>query len=166
MAGGFHIEDMTVADSQTINTYDILALSSGVVSQAIALPGSNNSFSASGGSTAQIGVALGSIVTQSNGVELVTGRTTVPVAIFDTNLEFLTRIYNATASSSEQSSVTLGTAYQFGRYRGASASQWFYCLSTTTSNGEWRITELSKNSASTDAYGFVWVNCVSADRQF
>lgn len=164
---GFRInqKEYTVAASQDIKMWDILALSSSVAQQSIALPGSNNTGTASGGNLTELGVALAPIVTASSGVEAITGRTTIPVAIWDDNLELCLRIYNATASAAEPQDLTLGTAYQFQRWRNASASEWWYSLITTTTNGELVYVERAGISGNDDDYGMVWTRSIPAIRQ-
>ncbi len=167
--GTIREEQATVAASTTIQRGDILALSSGQVVQAIALPGSNNSVSLSGGNLAIYGVALGSIATNASGVDTSSGFniTTIPVAVFDNNLEVMYRLYNATASNTNPPDVTIGTAYQFGRWRGASASEWFYVISTTTTNGEMRYVEAYglNLQQDTDTYTPMWVKPINSVMQ-
>lgn len=161
--GCFDQKPLTVAASQTINMYDIVTLSSGNVQQAIALPGSNNTGTASGGNLGLLGVAMAPIVTTSAGVETATGRTQIPVAIFDDNIEIAMRIYNATASSAEPQDLTLGTKYQFQRWRGSSAAVWWYSFIVTTTNGEILYTEKFAGSAVDDDYGIVWGRAALSD---
>lgn len=134
---------------------DFLVLSSGQAAQAIALPGSANSASASGGSLAILGVALHDCA--ANG--------TVLVQVADDTAEFLLRLYNSTASSAEPQDVSVGTAYQLSRYRGP-GTEAFYVLSQTTSNGECTVVEKSPQSAADEDYGFVWVKIPAARRAF
>lgn len=162
-AGAFNQKDLVVATSQNIKMFDIVSLSSGLVQQSISLPGSNSTATASGGNLPTLGIALADIVTTSAGIETATGRTTIPVAILDSNLEALFRIYNATAANAQQQDITIGTNYQFVRYRGATSAIWFYGLSTTTTNGELKYVEPSAESAVTDNYGMVWVRAALSD---
>ena len=139
-----------------LNRGDFVLISSGQAAQAIALPGSANSASASGGSTAVLGVCAGKCDSGA----------TVDVIIADDQTEFMLRLYNSTASSAEQQDVTLGTAYQYSRYRGAGSTEadaW-YVLSQTTTNGECIVTEKSPTSAAADDYGIVWVKIAAARR--
>jgi hypothetical protein len=163
--GAFRVAPYPVAASQTIRRGDIVALSSGSVQQAIALPGANNTATASGGNLAILGVALDDITTNASGVDTTSGgsagipRTHCNVAIFDDNLEVAMRLYDATLTNTQQSDVTVGTAYQFARFRGASASEWWYMLTITTTNGELKVVERSlevPGSALTDNYGILW----------
>lgn len=164
-AGAFNqtADTIKVAASQTIYQWDIVSLSSSQVQQSISLPGSNNSGTASGGNLATLGIALAPITTNSAGVEAVTGRDSIPVLILDGNLEIAMRIYNATASSAEPQDLAYGTAYQFQRWRGASASEWWYSLITTTTNGEFKYVERYAGSAADDDYGIVWVRPILSD---
>ncbi len=159
---GFRLtqREVTIAASQSIKKGDILAKTSGAntYEQAIALPGTDNTASSgSGGNLPIFGIAAAPIVTGSGGSEDTTGRTTIPVWVFDDNLEVAMRIYNATASSAEPRDLALGTTYQFIRWRGASASQWWYALIVTTTNGEFVFMERHGGSADDDDYGVVWV---------
>lgn len=133
----------TVAASQAINANDLVVLSSGglTIEQAIALPGSNNTVTLSGGNLATVGIAAESIVTDAAGQEVKAGmtRTQIAVDLFTPDLRFLIRAYNATAANSQPQDYTIGSSYQYGRFRGASASEWYYTLSQTTSNGELRL---------------------------
>lgn len=166
--GAFNQLDAPVAASQTIKMGDFVSLSSGKVQQALSMPGSANSAQTSGGSTSLLGVAMADITTDSNGIEAVTGRTTVPVAILDSNLEVTLRIFNATATSSTQSSIALGTAYRLCRVRRDVATDWFYAIDAgaSTTNGELRLVEACPDSASGDQYGLVSVKAIDSVRQF
>lgn len=170
-----------VAASQTINAGDIVALSSGLIQQAIALPGSNNSATLSGGALGTLGIALDGIVTNSAGVDSTSQllpKTTIPVALFDGNLEFLTRVWNATPSNTPITNLTLLQFYQIGRYRGASANIWWYFISTTTTNGEAQyvdqygvlpylstIAGQGGQQAATDQYPLLWIAMSGAYNQ-
>src|SRR5687768_16931495 len=122
-------KEVTIAASQDIKKYDILAKTSGAntFEQSIALPGTDLTIGLSGGNLPAYGVAAAPITTSSGGSEAITGRTTIPVWVFDDNLELCLRGYDSVtthaASDSEPRDFALGTAYQFLRYRGASASQ-------------------------------------------
>lgn len=153
----------TVAASNTINYLDIVSLTSSTVQQAISLPGSNNTGTASGGNLPCLGIALGSIVMPASGGELVTGRTSIPVAVWEDSLELLLRIYNASAASTQAADLTIGTAYQFQRWRGASASSWWNSLITTTTNGELRYVEPYAGNSGTDNYEMVWLRAIAGD---
>ena len=139
-----------------LNRGDFVINSSGSVDQACALPGSASTDTPSGGATVTIGRALHAAAIGD----------TVQVALHDDNIEWFLRIYNDTASAAEQADITVGTAYQFTRYRGvgATSADAFYCLFTTTTNGELRVTEKSPESASGDDYGWVYAKGVSAYR--
>lgn len=150
---------MTVAASQTLYPGDwvVQTTSADTVEQALALPGSNNSVTTSGSGQRLLGVVVGQgITTSSGGSEAVTGRTQVLVAIFDDSTDVLARIYNATAGDAEPADVLeYSVNYTLVRYRGASATAWFYCLNTVTTNGILNITAKSPESAPTDDYGVV-----------
>lgn len=150
---------MTVAASQTLYPGDWVVQTSGAdtVEQALALPGSNSSATTSGSGQRALGVVVGQgITTSSGGTEAVTGRSQVMVAIFDDSTTVLGRIFNTTASSAEQQDVREYSAnYCLARYRGASATDWFYVLSTTTTDGILNITAKVPESNPADDYGVV-----------
>lgn len=150
---------MTVAASQTLYPGDWVVQTSAAdtVEQALALPGSNSSATTSTSGQRAFGVVVGQgIVTNSGGTEAVTGRTQVMVAVFDDSTDVLQRIYNTTAGSAEPQDVLEYSAnYCLARYRGASATEWFYVLSTTTTNGILNITAKSPESNPSDDYGVV-----------
>jgi len=160
MGGSFNQKQYTVAASQTIYAGDVLALTVGsagvlTVQQSIAAP-SAGSVTLSGGNLPILGVALNPVTANASGVDTSTGQTAVVnVALFDASLELLLRIYNATASASQQQDLTLGVPYQFGRYTPSSGNP-FYVLSTTTTNGELVYVENYLESSVTDTYGPVW----------
>lgn len=164
---GFRLtqKEVTIAASQNIKKYDILAKTSGAntYEQACALDASNNTGTASGGNLPIFGVAAAGIVTAAGGSEATTGRTTIPVWVFDGNLEVAMRIYNATAANAEPRDLTLGTPYQFQRWRGASADEWWYSLITTTTNGELAFVERHASSADDDDYGVVWARSIISE---
>lgn len=151
--------ELPVAASQTIKYGDILSLSSGKAQQAIAAPAAGSA-TLSGGNLPICGVAMASITTDASGNETAGGqtRTTVPVAIFDDRLNVLLR-FAAIASNgavgslafggtiglaSEVQDTTLGTSYQFGRYTNASGASWYF-LSSVTTNGEFKLLELTRD---------------------
>lgn len=150
---------MTVTASQTLYPGDwvVQTSSADTIEQALALPGSNASATTSGSGQRVLGIVVGQgIVTSSGGTEAVTGRSQVLVAVFDDSTTALQRIFNTTASSAEQQDVReYSTNYCLARYRGASASEWFYVLSTTTTDGILNITAKLPESSSTDDYGVV-----------
>ena len=159
---------MTVAASQTLYPGDWVqqTTSADTVEQALALPGSNTSVTTSTTGQRCLGVVVGQgIVTAAGGAEAGTGRTQVLVAIFDDSTSVLQRIYNATASSARQSAVTEYSAnYCLARYRGASATEWFYVMSTTTTNGILNIVSKEPESNSADNYGVVRLKPLVATR--
>lgn len=159
---------MTVAASQTLYPGDwvIQTTSADTVEQALALPGSNNSVTTSTTGQRAFGVVVGQgIVTSAGGTEAVTGRSQVMVALFDDSTTVLQRIYNATASSARQSAVLeYSASYCLARYRGASATEWFYVMSTTTTNGVINIVNKEPESNSSDNYGVVRVKPAVATR--
>jgi hypothetical protein len=175
---GFRImqKEITVAASQDIKKHDIVVKTptdkAYTVQQAISpVPVTNNTGTASGGNVRAYGIALAPITTNAAGVEAITGRTTIPIAVFDDNLEVCMRIYNATADLAEAQDLNLGDKtttpvyYQFQRWRGTSAQDWWYSLLVTETNGEFRFVERAGSSAPEDDYGLVWVTYNPALRQ-
>lgn len=162
-AGAFNQEPFVpVANSQTINVGDFLTLSSGKVQQLIALPGSNNTGTLSGGNLAIYGIAGDSITTNSSGIDTSNpagNKTTIPVIIFDANLELTMREWDATAANTPLTNLVLGQFYQVGRYRGSSASVWWYYMGLTTTNGELQYIEQYgiNDQVGTDLYPLVIV---------
>lgn len=159
--------DETVAASQNIKRGDVLVKSSGVVSQAIALPGSNNTATASGGNLPIYGIADADITTDGSGVETAGGltRTTIPVLVFDDNLDLNIRGWNATEGNAQLQDFTKGTAYQFARFRGASADVWYYVLIVTTTNGEMLYVEAPQILTALNTYPNLWVRPIASVRQ-
>lgn len=153
-----------VTASQTIRRGDILikAAAANTVEQAIAAPAAGN-VTLSGGNVSIVGVAVMDFTADANGVDQETGATQIRVMPIQYG-ELLLRIYNATASSAEPQDLTLGTAYQFGRYTDADSVSW-YVLSTTTTNGELVYTGFDPYVAAGDNYGAVWcrVNVAEAN---
>lgn len=159
MGGSFNQKPFAVAASQTIKQGDILAFTGGAgvltVQQSISAP-SVGSATLSGGNLPIVGVALNNVTSNSAGVDATTGQTAVcNVAILDASLEIGIRIYNATGSNAELQDLTIGTTYQFARYT-ATGGDSFYCLSTTTTNGELVYVEPYLGSAAADDYGVAW----------
>lgn len=144
-----------VTASQTIKRGDLIikAAAANTVEQAIAAP-SAGSATLSGGSTSLVGVAVMDYTANASGVDTLTGATQLRVMPIQYG-ELLLRIYNATASSAEPQDLTLGTAYQYGRYTTAGGVS-FYVLSTTTTNGELVYTGYSGDVAAGDDFGAVW----------
>jgi hypothetical protein len=163
--GGEYREYPVVA-SQDIRRGDIVSLdAAGKITQAIALPGANNTGTASGGNLPIVGWADDDFTADASGVSTDgQSRTVIGVHLFSPNSqgvsEISMRIYNATAADSQQQDVVRGTAYQFQRWRGAGAGIWWYELITTTTNGELEVVEYNAESALTDSYGIVWVRPV------
>lgn len=146
------VRNLPVAASQTIKKYDLLELSSNKLAQLCSLPGSNNSVQASGGSSGEVFIALAPITTTGSVDEDDT------LAVYSLNEIFvLMRGYAATASDAEKADFTIGTSYQPVRYRGDSANIWWYALGTTTTNGELKVMDKSKESAEGDDYTLLYV---------
>jgi len=147
---------MPVAPSITIYAGDLLKFTSGKVDQLLALPGSDNTATASGGANQIVGMAMEAITTDANGNDTnpLGGFTknTIMVAVATENFYAL-RCWNATAADSEIGDLVFGTAYQVARVRGAGASIWQYAFITTTTNGEFRIQEQIAGQTSASDYG-------------
>ena len=157
--------DYPVAASQTINKGDWLKLSSGKVTQAIAKSGSANTAVANGPSPGLIGIALCGIATDANGVATDgSGRTTIPIGLFNDDTEVMLGIYHATPTSATQNSVVTGTTYDLGIVTGATTSTWTYTMMTTTANPCINLQEKSIESSPTETYGFVWVKPIGSGR--
>lgn len=154
----------SVTASQTIKRGDILkkAGAANTVEQAIAAPGAGSA-TLSGGSTSIVGIAVMDYTADASGVDTETGATKIRVVPIQ-YVELLLRIYNATAADAEPQDLTLGTAYQYGRYTDADSVS-FYVLSTTTTNGELVYTGTPDSVGAGDNYGAVWcrVNVAEAN---
>lgn len=155
----------TVAASQSINFLDIVAKTSGAntIEQSIALPGSNSTGTASGGNLPVLGIAMEPIVTAASGAEANTGRTQINVLTFGGLAEAMLRLYNATPGDSQFQDIAQFTPLQFQRWRGASASIWWYSLITTTTNGEIVPLELYVGASITDNYAPIWCRLVTTE---
>ena len=155
-----------VAASQNIKKGDILSLSSGAVQQAIALPGADNTATASGGNLPIVGIAGADITTDATGYETNAGvsRNTIPVIIFDNNTQLGLRVWNATATNAEYQDVAVGTAYQFARYRLNSTTSW-YVLTTVTTNGELKVVSplYAAGYAATDQYPVFYTRAIMSE---
>lgn len=146
---------MEVATSQTIKPFDLLILSSGKLTQAISLPGTNSTGAASGGSLSDLYVAMAPITTGASVDPAVDSLSVIKLK--DAKDGLLLRIYNTTDTASQQQDVLAGTNYQVGRWRGASANEWWYYMSTVTTSGDVTLLEKSPESAAADYYGLVVV---------
>lgn len=147
----------TVSTSTTIRPGDIVQITTGsVVIQSIAIPSTDSTAVNSGGNLPILGIATDGIVTDAAGVESGTGRTKIPVVVFDDNVEIGLRVYAATAADSELNDVTVGTTYQFCNYRATGATNYWYMAITTTTNGELVLTEKPSWVAGGDDYGFAY----------
>lgn len=149
---GYETLSLPVTASTTIKKGDVVKLTSGFLVQAIALPGTNSTFDLSGGSLADLYLAAADYATGAS----ITAADVCPVIPFDDKLKVMMRIYNGTAANSELQDVLVGTAYQLGRWRGASATEWWYAMGTTTTNGDLKLLERSPESEITDDYGLGW----------
>ena len=160
--------DAPVAASQTINKGDWLKLSSNKAAQALAKGGSP-SLVLNGASPGLYGYALGSIVTDANGVVTDgTGRTTLPVALFNDDTEVMVGIYNASAANTTQAVATGSSApinYELGIVTNATG-QWSYNLvyAATPTNPAISLVEKSPESSLSEQYGFVWVKPLASAR--
>jgi hypothetical protein len=151
---GYESPEIPVAASQNIKKGDLLVLSSGKLAQSVSLPGSNNSGQASGGSLGRIYYALADIVTGGSPAE------TDGIPVVDLNqltAKLTLRLYSTTAADSQQQDVAVGTSYKIGRWRGASANEWWYYLTVDSTNGDLTILAKSPESDPTDNFGLVEV---------
>lgn len=143
-----------IAASQDIKRGDALTITSAAntLEQAIALPGSDNTVTASSGNLVLAGFAAEDIVTNAAGVEASTGRNSIQVYEFGPALRFGLRAFNATSTSAQFQDFTIGVGYNIGRWRGASAGIWGYVITTGTTNPELYIIDYYPGWAATDAY--------------
>jgi hypothetical protein len=156
--GGFRPtpRDYTVSTSTTIQSGDIVQITTGsVVIPALSVATDSTAVN-SGGNLPILGIATDGITTDAAGVESGTGRTTIPVVIFDDNVEIGLRVYAASAADAELNDLTVGTTYQFCVYRATGAlNRWFMAITTTT-NGELVLTDKPSWVAGGDDYGFAF----------
>ena len=155
-----HSQDYPVAASNTIKLGDIVAISSGTVAQAIAIPGSNNT-ETSAGSVVVLGVAMADITT---GASVDEQADRIPVAIFDDTLEVALKIHASTAAASEPQDLVLFTAYQLGRWRGASADVWWYFVDVGTTNAEMRYMGRANFDGIDEDYALGWFKPIATYR--
>lgn len=150
--GDYRQVKCALATNAVVKRGDLLVMTSGAVDQAISLPGTNDTAS-SAASTVPYGVAL-------EDKDQTAGDTHVQVAVFRAGQPQLAmRIYNGTAGDAEAQDLTLLTSYQYHRYRGASATQWWYMLATTTSSTPpFEFVEAHPGNNAGDDYGVVWVS--------
>lgn len=155
MSGGRPDCQVRVKGSEVIKKGDLLTVhTDGSVKQALALPGSNNSATTSGGSTPVTHYACESFTADANGTSTDgLGRTRLTTVVIDDTFRWETRTYDGTATSTQQDDTVEGTNYQYQRWRGASATDWWYEMIITTTNGEWIKQKRSPNSLVTDNYG-------------
>jgi hypothetical protein len=157
-----------VAASTTIWPGDLVALDgSGNLVQALADPGSDNSLTTSS-ATSVYGIANEYISTDSAGNYTAGGQTVtnIDVTICDDNTGFPLRVYNATAANTKLSNVTIGTKYQFGRYR-VTSNNMFYVLLTSTTTPEMQYDKQYgvNDQTTSDQYAIVYVHVVATYRQ-
>jgi len=164
---GGKTKEYAVQASVDIRRGDFLTCNAaGAVGQAIALPGSNNTASSTSGGSTLILVADENFTSDASGVSTDgQGRVTIVVRICDDSFETDRRIYNATAANAQQQDLAYdGTSYEYVRYRGATAGDWWYMANTTTT-GELIPQDKNKESAVTDNYGIVTYKVAQANRQ-
>ena len=146
---------LPVAINQTIGIGDWLVITAGLLTQAIAAPGSNNTVS-SPGSLVPYAVALAPITTGGTVDQDVDK---IPVMVLDDDgvNRMLMRIYAAVAADAEQQDVLIGTSYRLARWRGGAAAALWYMMSVTTAQGDVKLRAFSPQSAKGDDYGLVEV---------
>jgi hypothetical protein len=130
----FNQIDIAVGASKYLNYGDLVTINaaSGVISQALDAPAAPNTAgqvttsSAFSASDKLYGVCLDSIATNASGIDSSSGfnRTTIPVAIFDGNLQICLRLIGATSSAAPVSTYTsyansfIGKHFQIVRVTG------------------------------------------------
>lgn len=157
-------KEYTVTANTTINEGDFVSLSSGALVQTMGANTTANGANAAYANTSFLGVALASIVMGAS-AEATTGRTTIPVAIADDNLEIGLRTWNATAGDSEPQDLTTGTAYELVRWTSNPNTIQWYAAGTATTNGCLTLVEKSQDSAAADNYGINYYKAIASRRQ-
>lgn len=158
--GSWRQENVPLAASQTIRQGDIVRLDSGAATQALALPETDNTATESTGNLNVYGIALAPATTGADP----NGRT-LPVAVFDDNLECALRLYDADPDDAKPTDLVRGTAFRLARYRADASGGWFYTLTRNTTNGEAIYTAAFPDSDPDQPYGLVWVKVRAASRQ-
>ena len=143
-----------VAANQTIHRGDALVWSSGLLAQALALPGSDGSGTETG-STSPIAFALADITTSAT-PDANVDKIPVMMLAAGSGRGLVTRIRGASAGASEQQDVNVGTLYVLGRWR-LTSTRWFYYMTTTTAAGDIRLLKKSPESDKADDYGVVTI---------
>jgi hypothetical protein len=122
-----------------------------------------NGANAAYANTEVLGIAMADI-TMGATAEATTGRTTIPVALADENLEIGLRVYNATAGDSEQQDVTVGSFYELVRWTSNPNTVTWYAAGTATTNQVLALVEKSADSAAADDYGINWYRVIALRR--
>lgn len=94
------------------------------------------------------------------------GNSTVDIIMADDNVEFLLRLYNATATSAEKQDVKIGDLTELFRYNGAGDIQTVCSPAPNGTDGinKGVITELPDARSATDQFPGVWVKIRSGER--
>jgi len=137
-------EEFPVAASQTIRQGDFVQLSSNLVAQALAANGTAYGGTVQGNTDTLLGIALADITSNSGAVEAATGRTEVPVMVFDQSTEIVVRVVNATAlngnantllssgaAAAALSTLNVGSRYNLCRVTLGSSSNTVYAMDNT-----------------------------------
>lgn len=153
-------KDLPVAAFQDIKVGDLVKFDGdGLIVQALALPGSNDSATQSDG-VVVVGRAASALTT---GVSPSEATDRIQVEIFSEDTEWVAPLYHSTSGNAENQDIDRGDALNFARFRGASASIWFYCIATASpTDGELTYTE--PISAGDVDYGLVAAKVKAAYR--
>lgn len=163
VSGRINQREFTVTANTTINKGDFVSLSSGALIQTMAANATANGANAAYANTEILGVALADIVMGAT-AEATTGRTTIPVAIADENLEIALRTYNSTAGDSEPQDLTTGAFYELVRWTSSPNTITWYAAGTATTNHCLALVEKSADSAAGDDYGINWYRIIASRR--
>lgn len=148
---------LPVTSGQTIRRGDFVQMTTGdgtnTISQAIALPGTDNTAAASGGNAPIYGVAQTDMFRKLNDDT----NWFVDVVPISKGLQVLVPIYNATGANAEQQDLDRTAYYQLGRWRGPNANTWWYYMSTVKTNGELRPLSYYQGDALDTDYGRIYV---------
>jgi hypothetical protein len=154
-AGGGGIRQITLPEgaSQTFQKFELVALSSGKVA--------NYSGEADPAAAAVTAAGAEGDLVLGMALQKATGTTDTPidVIIADDNVEFLLRVYNATATSAELQDVTVGDLAELFRYNGAGDIQTVISAAPNGTDGINKVVIVEKpnDRSATDQFPGVWV---------
>lgn len=157
------VELVPVKASEVIRTGDFLKVTSAQVERAVDPAGTDATFTASGGATQPVFIALCGNITADSSVTIADR---IPVVRLS-DVQVLMRMYHATAATSGPDNVTLGLPlvtsgvyYEYGIYEiGTGSDNYQYCIDVANqdnTNGEFKVTEWLEGQGATDNFALGW----------